>query len=206
MGGGEEGGAKPLIGTITLPLGAASSEGNAANTAPFAESAGQRYQSVYGAELLRTIPVGAEIVGLRYRLDESESSFEPGTVDDLEIRLSTSRAEPGALSTTFADNRGSDDLVVRSGPYEVRALDYPSGNSPNGFGPLIAFSQAFVFLGGPLLLEVSTTALMPGRNVDNVFPATAESESAYGMGADAVTADLGKFNDLIVVELTYVVP
>lgn len=166
----------------------------------------QRYQSVFGAALLASIPIGATIVGLRYRLDSGQASLATETIDDLEIRLSTSRSSPGSLSTVFELNRGDDDLVVRSGSYTLEGTDYPSGNLPNGFGPLIAFSAGFVYQGGALLLEVATTSVAMGGTVDNVHPATPASESAYGTGADATLADQGTFNDLIVVELTYVLP
>jgi len=201
----------PVTESLLLPSYAATVEGNAANFSPF-KNMPARFQAVYGTALLR-LPVGATITGMRFRLDASVSiGTGPVTISNFEVRLSTSAHQPGLLSATFAANRGTDEVVVRTGPLTIGPDDYPVGGFPNAFGPTIEFSQPFVYKGGPLLLEIGYTGLPRFEGgpvlVDAVVPATVESQSAYGSagGFNATTADLGLFQDLTVVEYLFVRP
>lgn len=197
-----------LTESLLLPSDAATVEGNSANVSPFRDVPA-RFQSVYGASLLG-LPVGAKITGMRFRLDGSETRFTNVTISNFEVRLSTSTSQPGSLSSTFAANRGADEVIVRTGPLTIAPNDYPIGSMPNAFGPTIQFSRPFVYKGGPLLLEIGYTGV-PGPDLhrtDAVFPATAESESGYGAGGgfNSTIADVGLFQDLIVVEYQFVRP
>ena len=197
--------APPVTESFYLPSNAPTVEGNSANQSPFKGSAG-RFQAVYGTSLV-PIPVGARITGMSLRLDGAAPAFTNLTIDNVEIRLSTSALPPGSLSTTFASNRGGDEVIVRTGPLTITPTDYPTGNTPNAFGPTIHFSRPFVYQGGPLLLEVAFTGLPPAeaRLADNVFPTT-DSRTGYGSGFNATTADIGLFNDLIVVHYQFIRP
>ena len=78
------------------------------------------------------------------------------TVENYIIRLSTSNNSALDLSDTFADNRGDDLTVVRSGPLDFNAADYDdssialpqgqNGRTPNVFGPVITFDSTFTYL------------------------------------------------------------
>jgi len=190
--------------SLFVPANAQTVEGSSANQSPFKVQPG-RFQTVYAQSVL-TLPVGAKITAIRFRLDGPSSPLPTVTIDNFEIRLSTSKNPPGSLSPTFANNRGTDEVVVRTGPLSIASADYPTGGSPNLFGPLIQFSQPFVYRGGPMLLEIGATGMPAGSNrpSDAVFPATV-SQSGYGTSAgfNATTADLGMFDDLIVVEYRF---
>jgi hypothetical protein len=195
-----------LSGALQLPANASTTEASSANTSPFG-GAGQRFQSVYGVPLLTALPNGATITGMRLRLDGDAMSFKRENLMNFEVRLSTSKKPPGSLSQTFADNRGSDEVIVRAGPLTIEPSDYPSGAKPNAFGKTIDFNLGtFTYRGGPLLLEVGATAVQSGRNVDNVSPSTQESQTVYGSGFSATRADGPPFFDLIVVEYTFTYP
>jgi hypothetical protein len=144
---------------------------------------------------------------MRFRLDGTSSATIQGAITNFEVRLSTGPDAPGPLSTTFADNRGSDEVIVRTGPLTVAAGDYGIGATPNAFGPVIAFQQPFTYEGGSLLLEIGMTGISTGGGVDGVFPA-AGFHSAYGSanGFNTTTADLGLYDDLIIVEYRYELP
>jgi hypothetical protein len=202
----DDGGADAAIGTLQLPANAATDEGNSSNSSPFG-GAGQRFQSVYGQALLTALPQGAVITGIRFRLDSSAASFPQETIDNLEIRLSTSKNPPGALSPDFTNNRGADEVIVRAGPLTIEPADYPSGATPNAFGKRIDFNLgSFTYRGGPLLLEVGATAAPSARNVDNVSPSSQESQTVYGDGFSATAATGNPYFDLIVVEYTFEYP
>jgi len=204
--GNEDPVSPPRAGSLFIPANAPTVEGNSMHPAPFKATAG-RFQTVYGATLLASLPSGARLIGMRFRLDESQTRFPAVTTSDLEIRLSTSQRPPGSLSTTFADNRGSDEVVARTGPLTIAPADYSIGSSPNAFGPVITFTQPFTYRGGALLLEVAHAAFPSSRGTDHVAPATG-SQSGYGVanGFNSTTADLGMYADLIVVEYVFVRP
>lgn len=192
---------------LVLPSNAETTEGGSANSAPFFVSAA-RFQAVYGTALLGSLAPGSEITGIRFRLDASSAAFANAFIEDLEIRLSTSQRQPGSLSSNFAMNRGQDEVVVRDGFLAISPDDYPSGSSPNGFGPWIPFVQPFTYEGGPLLLEIGLSGMQPSsqaRLVDNLCCALPDSESAYGTadGFATTTADGGLFQDLIVTEYLF---
>lgn len=191
-------------GSLALPDSAGTAEGNSANTSPFSEGS-ERFQSVYGSALLSGIPNGARITGMRFRLNGGQTAFAADTIDVVEVRLSTSRNAPGSLSDIFADNRGSDEVIVRNGQLIIDPSDYPTGGSPNGWGKTILFSTSFVYTGGDLLVEIAMTGLASGnaRLTDNVFPSSADSQTGYGTGFSATLADGGLFQDLIVVEYSF---
>lgn len=203
---GPDSGGASVLGTLQLPANAGAKEGNSSNSSPFGGDA-QRFQSVYGEALLTALPRGAIIKAIGFRLEGGATSFTQQTIANLEIRLSTSAKPPGSLSLTFAANRGADSVVVRAGPLTIAPADYPSGPGPNAFGKRIDFDMAsFTYKGGPLLLEIATTAVPAGRPVDNVFPSSQDSQSVYGTGFSATMADGAPFFDLVVVEYTFEYP
>jgi hypothetical protein len=193
----------PTQHTLTLPHDALTREGTSANSSVFHPAPG-RFQSVYGAGLLG-LPTGARLHGIRFRLDSSQTPFGPDTVATLEIRLSTSAHPPGSLHATFANNRGADEVIARTGPLLVAPSDYGTGSAPNAFGPPIEFTTPFVYQGGPLLLEIGFGGLSHPRLIDNDYPTTVDAQSGYGTngGFDAPDADVGFFQDLIVVQFLY---
>ncbi|MBS2018670.1 MAG: hypothetical protein JST00_37735 [Deltaproteobacteria bacterium] len=200
-----EGGGSGTTGTLQLPPDT-TKEASSANTSPFG-GAGQRFQSVYARTLLSALPKGAILKAIRFRLDGDQPAFAKEDLDNLEIRLSTSKNAPGALSTSFAANRGLDEVIVRAGRFAIDPADYPAGKKPNPFGKPIAFQRDFVYNGGDLLLEIGATALTSGRNVDNVSPLPSkEGQSVYGNGFSAAVATGTPFFDLIVVEFTFEYP
>ena len=203
---GEDGTSPEVIDSLFLPPDAPTTPGNDGNASPFSGAA-RRFQAVYGAPLLSGLPVGSRITGMRFRLGAGGMQVISGTVTNFEVRLSTSARQLGNLSATFSENRGGNEVVVRSGEMVIAPGDYPTGNSPNAWGPLIEFQQPFVYPGGPLLLEIGMTGIANGGAMDNHYPVTG-SETAYGSadGFDTATADLGIYEDLIVVEYRFIRP
>lgn len=124
-------------------------------------------QAVYSEALLRTggIRPGDVIDGLSFRVNVAPNAGVAPifSVEQYQIRMGSSVNPPQALDPDFALNRGSDYLVVRSGPLEYDGSEYPAGGPYNGFGPEIPFSESFTYLGGPLLLEY-THSEIPSTN------------------------------------------
>lgn len=199
-----------LLGVIAAPHSFASllvfpdiftaAEAFGSDTAPLGTDI-QRFQQVYGTPLLTDLNVGDQIIGLTFRVDGTASALPAQTVANYEIRLSRSLNGPGSLSAVFADNRGLDEVIVRSGPLVILPGDLPGGSSPNSFGVLIPFSTPYIYLGGPLLLEVAHDGFPAGgRNADADYPTSLSAQTAFGNGFAATTADAGLYSEAIVVQ------
>jgi hypothetical protein len=99
-------------------------EGNLGNSLPFhlsvAVPASVRYQQVYSSSEFAALgPIVITRIGFRPNaIDGSGSGVGSAfltTIPSIQINLSTTSAGPNTLSTHFAANVGSDDMVVHSG-------------------------------------------------------------------------------------------
>lgn len=163
-------------GTLVVPVGFDGVEGaGAQNTAVNMDP--RTLQTVFSASELTGMGVGAQIIGVAYRLDGAYGSWPPDalTFSNYEMILSTSLNPPGSLSLTFADNVGPDAVTVRSGPLTIPANAFPGGQTPNPFGFLISFTTPYTYLGGDLLITLRHT----GNGVTQQFLDAATTGSTY---------------------------
>lgn len=98
-----------------------------------------RYQQVYAGSAL----LAGTIFQINFRLLSGFPPMGPGTLEDVTITLSTTQAEPGALSATFADNVGPDATTVFLGDLPVSALGCVVGPCP--FDVEMPFEATFPF-------------------------------------------------------------
>jgi len=155
---------------IVAPNSAASTDSLYFNAFPFDlgadtfEDPGQteRYQQVYASSQFSNVDPGGEwITALSFRPNPSFGAAFSGTLPDIRIDLSTTRAADDGLSTTFANNVGSNDTIVYGGtngaalPLSSSATG-PSGG-PDNFDIVIQLSTPFFYnpANGNLLMDVS---------------------------------------------------
>jgi len=182
--------------TLVAPGNLASTEGDIDNGLPFNIAyfslGSERYQQVYETSLFSSLPAGgAEITGIAFRIADVGTSFST-TLPDIQLDLSTTSVGENTLSTTFANNVGSDDTIVYAeGPL---SLSGTGGGSPNPFNVIINFSQPFVYnpANGNLLLDVRNYG---GGNYTTEFDATdiygdgISRVYTYGSSVNSATAD-----------------
>jgi hypothetical protein len=109
-----------------------------------------RYQQVYaGSELLT-----GTIVRISFRLDGGSAPLA-GTLDDVTVNLSTTQAEPGALSSTFADNVGPDVTTVFSGDLSLSAAACALGPCPFEVGIPLETTFPYDSEAGNLLVDIT---------------------------------------------------
>lgn len=186
-----------------VPTANTSTEGNSSDNAPLGATE-QHFQQVFSPALLSALPGGSQIVGMAFRVNGAESGVPAQTVANFVIRMSQSAHAPGSLSSIFADNQGPDDTLVRSGPLEISAGQFPGGSTPNAFG-IIPFDTPYAYTGGNLLIDVAFQGFTSGRNADAVYPYTSGlAQAAFGTGFSATTADVGIYNEAIVFGLDVV--
>ena len=143
---------------VVVPNAQTMAEGNFNNLHPFScgdpsiHLDSERYQQVYLGSEIGT----GNILEIRFRGDgTSSSSFGATTFPGVVITLSSTTAAPDALSTTFANNVGSDVTTVFSGNLTLSSA--ASMMVPRPFDITITLTTPFFFnaaAGKNLLLDV----------------------------------------------------
>jgi hypothetical protein len=120
------------------------------------ENTAQTYQVQIAASQLSSVPLGAQLSGVGFRLFRMFTPAQTITLSypDYNIELSTATNSIGSLSATFADNIGPDGTVVRSGGLTIPANSLIGGSNVNPFY-IIPFSTDYTYLGGDLVLTLS---------------------------------------------------
>jgi len=118
------------------------------------QNASRSLMIVSAADQFDTIGLGSQIVGHAARSYETQPVWPAGasTFLNYEVNLSRSANPPSAISSTFADNIGTDNVVARSGPLSIPANSFlPLGSGPAApFSFSIPYTSAYTYLGGPL--------------------------------------------------------
>jgi hypothetical protein len=116
------------------------------------------YQLLIHDSLLTSV-AGKQLRSISWRLPAAAASNWPGadaTFGNYDIYLSGS-VPPSQRSLTFAENIVGPQTQVRVGSLNIPAGSYPSGGSPNAFGPEIIFDTLWLYSGGHLLIELRHT-------------------------------------------------
>ncbi len=154
-----------------------------------------RHQQVYGSN---EFPTGAILIReLRFRPDRVHGSAFTTTVANIQINLSTTRRNPSALSSTYAQNVGSNDTVVFQGSLPLSSQFQGPVNGPKAFDMVVPLSQPFSYdpAGGHLVIDVrnfsgsSASPLSGQTGPDNAWRVLGTLGSATGAvdtGADAI--------------------
>lgn len=166
---------------------------------PLASTA-RTYQLLMHESLLTGL-VGLELTGLTFRIPANATVPWPASdafYSNYDIYLSNS-VDPSARSLTFADNVVGAQTQVRSGSLLFGAGDFPSGVTPNDFGPTIGFDSGYVYNGGNLLVEIRHTgSTATSRSVDALTTSTPGYGSlfsaAWQSGYEATTGLQGNFS------------
>ncbi len=182
---------------IIVPGEYATTEANTSDNAPLGATE-QHFQQVFSPSLLTGLSVGDWITGIGFRVEGNETAVPAQTVTAYNIGIGQSLFAPGSLSSTFADNRGADFTMARTGPLTINAGDFPGGSSPNNMG-WIPFSTPYQYEGGNLLIEISYEGFSAGRDADAAYPYTSGlAQTAFGTGFGSTTADAGIYDEAIV--------
>ena len=151
-----------IVPTAVAPNETANVEGNADNAYPFALSPqtgpdSMRYMQVYNASQFASIGSGGFITQIIFRPDAGTQPFS-FTLSDIQINLSTTQASADHfISSTFADNVGSDDTIVYArGPLTLSSAATGPAGGPKDFDILINLTTPFFYNPqmGNLLLDV----------------------------------------------------
>jgi len=177
---------------------------NASNSnSPFGCAGGgfatsERYQQVY---LGSQFPESGLIDKISFRLPPSTGpslpspGFGPTDLSGVLIELSTTQAEPGALSNTFANNVGPDFQTVFSGVLTLSAPQCDESQpTPCPFDIMIVLQNPFFYNpeNGNLLLDVSIPVCVITQGFDLTADFPSIVSRAFSTDVDSEEAD---FND-----------
>ncbi|MFN3756182.1 MAG: T9SS type A sorting domain-containing protein [Flavobacterium sp.] len=137
-----------------IPMGYSNAQGTATFIGPMA-TAQRTYQQLIAASQLTDL-VGKEITSISYRIPANSTGPWPAAdfaFANFDIYLSGS-VDPVNRSLTFENNVVGTQTQVRLGSLVIPAESFPSGASPNLFGPEIVFDTPWLYTGGNLLIEI----------------------------------------------------
>jgi hypothetical protein len=144
----------PIIaGPLIVPNQWSTAQSDAGNLFPLFSAQPIRYQQVFDAsQFARLNPGGGLINRIAFRGHGPGTPFT-ANVPQLQVNLSTTTKTPDELSSTFADNVGTDDTQVFSGPFQT-AVTFTG--DPTNFEVVIDFTTPFFYdpAKGNLLLDV----------------------------------------------------
>lgn len=141
---------------LILPTELDGLEGTGTQTA-LMNAAARTYQVQVSASQLEEIGIGELITGLALRLDTAAVSQSSALAfSDYEITLAKAANPFGSISANFAANMIAPMKVLDAG-LTVPADSYPSGGTPNAWGPALSFDSPYAYQGGDLVLLFSHT-------------------------------------------------
>jgi hypothetical protein len=188
---------------IVVPNGMENTEGDRGVIPLFGSDQG-RTQIIYGSQNFSLFPPeGVYLVELRFRVNGGLNSFSGSA--DLELRMSTSSANPESLNSLFSANVGSDEAVVL--PRTVIALSgtQTSPNGPNSFSVIIPLPTQFLYkpANGNLLIDA---AVFGSSNLRNLDWSSSENDGASSALGGLPTAQTAGILDHVspVLQLVYV--
>ncbi len=163
-----------------VPPAYAGTAGPATFNGPLA-TAERTYQLLIHDSLLTNL-IGQRLTALSWRLPSSATANWPTAevvYNNYDVFLSGSVA-PANRSLTFADNVVGTRTQVRSGSLTIPTDAYPSGGSPNGWGPEITFTTPWVYSGGHLLVEIRQSGFTgTSRSTDAIGTTTVGYGTAF---------------------------
>lgn len=176
------------------------------------------YQMVVGRSELSSVPLGARITGMTWRLlpDSSQTTWPPAPVNftKYNVELSTARRAPNNLSVVFANNSGADAVSVRDGEMTIPASSFRGGNiapQRNPWGFTVPFDTHFAYTGGDLCITVRQGGHDGGPTNFRFFEAVTPLQQGWGTRFAAligpgVNATQGNWLMLAVTNLRFTLP
>jgi hypothetical protein len=180
---------------IVIPAGLENLEGDEILAVPFTAPIDARSQSLYGAS---SFPGPTVITQIAYRLDGGAQSVN-FTITDIQINFSTFAG--ANLSTTFANNVGSDETVVLN--RGSLPIVMGGGSSPNAFDLVINLDHPFSYdpADGDLLVDiVKYSGEFARQNLDS--QSTLNVSTIFS--SDALTSTGGALHEVLVAQFTVV--
>jgi hypothetical protein len=153
-----------------------------------------RYQQVFSASEFIDTGIGM-ITEIAFRPDAAQGTPFSTTLSNVRVSLSTTLSAPDGLSSTFADNIGSDETVVFSGDLSFGSADLPGPGTTQAFDIIVGLITPFLYdpSMGNLLLDFQRdgSPLSPLGVSFDAHEAVGDSISRAFGSRDSATAQFG---------------
>jgi len=170
------------IGSQAQVVAPISAEGSGVSSlGPFGPSAfgGLTEQVLFESSVLG-LTAGDVITGIAFRADSSlgAGGAPPSDLTFATFQITVGQAAVTAetMTGTFANNFASSTVVRPATSLTLTAHSFPTGSSPNTFGPVISFTTPFTYTGGDLVFEFRN----PGSSSSLAVDASAGAGEGYG--------------------------
>ena len=188
-----------------VPPAYTTAPGNLTFLGPLANAA-RTYQLLIHQDQLTDV-VGRQISGISWRLPTSATGAWPTaevTYSAYDIYLSGSVTPAARSLSDFSANVVGPQTQVRSGSLSIHPNAYPSGLSPNDFGPEITFNAPYLYTGGNLLVEIRHPGFTgTSRSVDAIGTAVPGYGTQFSAcWASSYTGNSGSQGNFSAVRLT----
>lgn len=155
-----------------------------------------RMQQVFPASDFQSFSGVGTITQFAWRPDGTRTTPFQCTYSTLTIKFSTTSANPGSLSMTYADNVGADEVVVLNATdFVISSQNLGPAGGPKVFDIFHAFETPFEYdpSQGNLLMDF-TWSHVGEFSWDNVHNAGADGQGIGGPGGSSTAAwSLGAF-------------
>ena len=168
---------------IVSPSVAANREGNSNNGFPFSGGA-NRYQQIYAASEFSTLTGPTRITQIAFRPNFDSTPFITNFAS-IQFDLSTSQSPANQLKSSFSDNVGADDTIVRSGALTLSSAVTGPAGGPKDFDIVVNLTTPFLYnpANGNLLLDIRKFS---AENTNQVF----DAEDGSGQSSRNVSTDV----------------
>lgn len=173
-----------LAEVVVAPGAQAATEGSISNFYPFGMDStdplnqgaliSQRYQQAYDASLFSGYTAPLTISRIAFRPDFQYGSAFTTTLLDIQINMSTTPLALGSLTGVFANNIGSNDMVVvNRGPLILSSGFTGPAGGPMDFDIFIDLDTPFIYnpTAGNLLMDVRNYLGQADKSIFPVFDA-----------------------------------
>jgi hypothetical protein len=164
--------------TTVLPASATSVAGSTANVFPWGTNSalysGMRIMCIYDSSHFTAAPTPITapilITTLKWRADNTTTSWGGGTFNNATVRLATAAVDYTAATTNWASNVGPDNTVVYSGPVTVSPGTGAGVGVPGPYHVTINLTTPFLYdpYAGDLVVD---TEHIPGNYTGGSLPA-----------------------------------
>jgi hypothetical protein len=190
---------------VVAPNEMATIDGNSSIVAPAGPGSGIRYMQIFDASQFGSLSGPSLLTQVALRPDTTSSPLGRRTFTYRVYASTTSRSVAG-LSTTFADNLGTNNTLVFNGTFTQRSENLPGPGDTRQFDILYPFTTPFLYdpSAGNLLLDYQFDA---ATNEGAEWDAVTENPTTRGIiGVGSPNARTGQVVAANVTQFTFAAP
>jgi hypothetical protein len=177
---------------VVVPNALATNDGNLSLTTPVGGPTSVRETTIYDAAQFADLSGPSFLTQFAYRPDRILGQSGPRSFT-LRIYASTTRRSVAGLSSTFAENRGTNNTLVFDGTVNVTTRNLPGPGNTRQFDVVFPFTTPFLYdpATGNLVLEIQFSANGQAITLDAVSGSSVVNKIVNSGSSTATTGAFG---------------